>query len=59
MRVGGQVPRDVFCQFYGRCLDTVLARGWENWTCLGCPLYRGDAAPSAGTKAFDQRPITE
>lgn len=48
------VQRDVFCPNYNVCLEYVLKQGWDNWTCVGCPLYQGDRTPSATTIALLQ-----
>jgi hypothetical protein len=28
--------RNVFCPYYGECLDYAITRAWESWNCSGC-----------------------
>jgi ribosomal protein L37AE/L43A len=28
--------RNVFCSFYGECLNDVVRRGWDSWECSKC-----------------------
>ncbi|MEW6664435.1 MAG: hypothetical protein AB1512_04335 [Thermodesulfobacteriota bacterium] len=41
-----QGDRNVFCPFYGECLDYAIQEAWESWECTHC-AQRGDqtAAP--------------
>lgn len=36
--------RNVGCSAYDACLDEVLARGWPNWSCECCTLFRSRSA---------------
>jgi hypothetical protein len=38
--------RNVFCPFYGDCLDFVIEKAWETWDCRDCCHYSNlGAAP--------------
>ncbi len=28
--------RNIWCPYYGRCLDQVLSHAWETWNCSRC-----------------------
>lgn len=28
--------RNIFCPFYGECLDEAVKRCWTHWSCSGC-----------------------
>ncbi|MBL7180390.1 MAG: hypothetical protein ABIK98_09455 [Pseudomonadota bacterium] len=38
MRVQGE--KNVFCPYYGECLNHACKKGWEYWTCLDCEHRR-------------------
>ena len=42
----GEGERNVFCFYYGECLDEAIDREWGSWECSRC-LHRKDrrAAP--------------
>lgn len=29
--------RNIFCPQYRQCLDFVIEKSWERWTCVDCP----------------------
>ncbi len=29
-------PRNLFCPYYGGCLDLVIEKQWEHWACCDC-----------------------
>jgi hypothetical protein len=31
-----QGERNVFCPFYSQCLDIVIEKGWNGWSCSEC-----------------------
>lgn len=31
--------RNVFCNYYNKCLDHVIKRSWMDWDCSSCPQY--------------------
>lgn len=36
----GEIQRDVFCCHYDECLGVAIERDWENFTCIGCSLFK-------------------
>lgn len=34
-----RVNRNVLCEFYDRCLDLTLLRGWEGFSCGKCTCF--------------------
>ncbi len=52
---GGDVThRNVFCPHYDGCLDVAVKRGWADFTCTRCELFRKTPPPSAVELSFDQ-----
>jgi hypothetical protein len=37
--------RNVFCPFYGDCLDLAVQEAWKSWDCTQCP-HRSDQRAS-------------
>ncbi|MBL7180392.1 MAG: hypothetical protein ABIK98_09470 [Pseudomonadota bacterium] len=35
-----QGKKNVFCPYYGECLDYACKKGWEYWACLDCEHKR-------------------
>ena len=28
--------RNIYCHYYGDCLDYAVSHGWQSWKCSGC-----------------------
>jgi hypothetical protein len=39
-----QGEKNVFCPYYGECLDYACENNWEYWACLDCEHRRKSAA---------------
>jgi hypothetical protein len=47
---GNPVPRsgerNIYCSFYGDCLDYAVSSLWQCWSCHLCPLMQRSYEPS-------------
>jgi len=34
-----EVRRNVFCRYYGECLDLAISKRWPGFSCLNCESY--------------------
>lgn len=53
-RLGETEHRNVFCGAYNLCLDMVMRKGWNDWTCSKCANCAIDARPGATTFAHSR-----
>ena len=53
-RLAEQEHRNVFCGAYNRCLDFVMRKNWQDWTCSRCPNFGINTRPGAVSFAHDR-----
>lgn len=46
--------RNLHCRHYGGCIDVVVKKGWQSFTCARCPYFHDEQAPHASEHAYDQ-----
>ena len=46
--------RNVFCRYYGDCLDYIIEKSWRGWDCSGCRHRSNEGAkPEIRLKATE------